>query len=293
MTGALLLAAGAVLLLGGAELFMDNATGAASRLRISMLAVGLLLAGAEPEELVTSVLAAADARPGLAAGDAIGANITMLTAGLGLAALARPVPIGKRLRLFAASSATAGALALAALWDGRVGRPEGAGLLAAYVALVAVVCLSERQSPPAEGRSAPTAALPLAVLGLATMLAGGALAVAGAVRLVETLELTETAVGLTLLALATTAELVALIAAAARRGLTEVAVAGVVGAAAWNATATLGTAAMTRPLVVEGLRWPALAAAALPLALTVRLSRQVGAALVIAYAGFVVLVVTR
>ncbi|MQA83253.1 MAG: hypothetical protein GEV03_01135 [Streptosporangiales bacterium] len=165
-----LLAASAVLLVAGAELFVENAAGAARRLRVTVLAVGLLLAGAEPEELITAVMAAAQERPGLAAGDAIGANLTILTLVLGLAALARPLPFGRRVRSYAALSAAAGALAAAVLAGGQVSRLEGAGLLLAYVALVALVWWREREAPcsasspvsPGSPRSRvpPAAALP-------------------------------------------------------------------------------------------------------------------------------------
>ena len=77
------------------------------------------------------------------------------------------------------------------------------------------------------------------------MLAGGDLAVRGAVRVVESLGRTDSAVGLTVLALATTAELFALVLTAVRHDVPEIAVAGVVGSATYNATATLGAA-----------RWP-------------------------------------
>jgi cation:H+ antiporter len=73
------LAASAVLLIAGAELFADNAAGAGRGLGVSFLAVGLILAGAEPEEFVTAVIASARHHPAIGAGDAIGANVTMLT----------------------------------------------------------------------------------------------------------------------------------------------------------------------------------------------------------------------
>lgn len=53
------------------------------RLGVSALAIRLVLAGAEPEELVTAMFASAGHHPGIAAGDAIGANITMLNLVLG------------------------------------------------------------------------------------------------------------------------------------------------------------------------------------------------------------------
>ena len=153
VVGWLLLAGAAVLLVVGAELFVENAAGAARRLGVTVLAVGVLLAGAEPEELLTAVIAALQDRPGLAAGDAVGANVTMLTACLGLAALVRPLQVAHRVRVYALLSAVAGGLAVLALLSGGVGRVEGGLLLAAYVGLVALVWWRE-QEPPALGELA-------------------------------------------------------------------------------------------------------------------------------------------
>jgi cation:H+ antiporter len=302
--GLLLLAGAAVLLVGGAELFVENAASAARRLGVTVLAVGILLAGAEPEELLTAVLAAAQHRPGLAAGDAIGANVTMLTACLGLAALVRPLQLGRRVMQYAVLAAVAGAFAFLALLDGHVGRVEGALLVLAYIALVGLVWWRERE-PPKLGELAEldddedddrdrsaTAGLLLSLVGVAGMLVGGDLAVNGAVRVVESFGSTDSAVGLTILALATTAELFALVFAAVRHDVPEIAVAGVVGSAAYNATATLGAAALARPLSVDGLVVPAALAALLPiivllLATRGRLGRPAAALLVAVYVVFV------
>ncbi len=303
-----LLLAAAVLLVVGAELFVENAAAAARTLGVSVLAVGVLLAGAEPEEMLTGILAALDGRGGLAAGDAIGANVTMLTASLGLAALARPLPFGPRVRGYALLSALGGGLALAALADGRVSRLEGGLLLAAYAAGVGLVWWRE-QAPPtigelaevedggeeSAGRRAPAAGLLLALLGVGIMLGGGNAAVTGAERVVAALRQSDTAVGLTVLALATTAELFALVFAAARHGVGEIAVAGVVGSAAYNATASLGAAALARPLVVDDMTGAAALAALLPIAAVAlaprgRLGRVPGIALCLAYVAYVVAV---
>jgi cation:H+ antiporter len=69
-------------------------------------------------------------------------------------------------------------------------------------------------------------------------------AVEGSTRLVASTGTSDSAIGLTALALATTAELFAIVLAAARHGVAQVAVAAVVGSAAYNATATLGAAAL-------------------------------------------------
>jgi cation:H+ antiporter len=143
-----------------------------------------------------------------------------------------------------------------------------------------------------------TLGLALAAGGIAVMSAGGWLAVAGAERVVRTLHLTDSAVGLTLLALATTAELFGLAWAAMRRGVTEIAVAGVVGSVAYNATASLGAAAVVRPLTVSGILAPAIGAAVLPVALVAitpkgRLNRPAGALLVLGYVTWVTIVLAH
>jgi len=322
VVGFLLLAASAALLAAGAELFAEYAGAAGKRLGVSVLAIGLVLAGAEPEELVTAIFASAQHHPGIAAGDAIGANITMLTLVLGLAALARPLRFAGRVRPYALAASAAGVAAGLALAGGGVGRVGGGALTAFYVLGVAAVWWRERQ-PPAFGEAAElaedqmkasaqssqpsrpswysrayqsgTVATALVVLGVIAMAAGGRLAVAGAERIVTSLGLAESVVGLSFVALATTCELFALVWAAARRGVDELALAGVLGSAAYNATATLGVAALVRPLSVSGISGEAWLAAALPAVLTAwtlrfnRLGRGAGLVLVLIYGCYLAL----
>jgi cation:H+ antiporter len=134
--GFLFLAASAALLIAGAELFAENAAGAGRRLGVSFLAVGLILAGAEPEEFVTAVIAAARHHPAIGAGDAIGANVTMLTLVIGAACLIRPMSFGPRLRGYAAAAALTGGAAALALAGG-LSRPEGIGLIGLYLVVLA------------------------------------------------------------------------------------------------------------------------------------------------------------
>jgi cation:H+ antiporter len=245
----------------------------------------------------------------LAAGDAIGANLTMLLLLLGLAALVRPVPFGPRVRSYAVLATVAGIFATVALAGGGLGRLGGGLLVAAYIGFVVITWRRERGLPaigelveivedddesdvPAPPK--PGGAVVLLFIGIAFMALGGEAAVSGATRIVDSLHAKDTAVGLTLLALATTVELFALVWSAARRGATELAVAGIVGSAAYNATATLGVAALARPLAVSGLVPAAGVAAALPLALVIasrtgRLTRPVGVLLVVGYGIFVFL----
>ncbi len=254
----LLIAAGAVLLTVGAEAFAEHVTGAADRLGVSVLALGVLLAGAEPEEAVTAMLAASQGHPALAAGDAIGANLVILTLTLGLAALLTRLPVSRAALEYAVAAAVLGAVAWLFLRTGVLGRIEGLVLVLLYAGGVAWVWRRESR-PPLIGELAELEepaepgtrwAVPLLLLGLLGMVLGGALAVRGAEGLVDVWRVGESAIGLTVLSLATSAEMVALVWAGRRRGLTGLVVAGAVGAVAYNATVTLGLAALVSPLAL-------------------------------------------
>ena len=299
-----LLVVAAAVLVAGADLFVDNLAAAAARLRLSVVAAAVLLAGAEPEEALTSALASARDRPGLAVGDALGANITVLTLVLGLAAVVAPVPVGRTVRRLALAASGAGVVAVLVLADGRVSRVEGGGLLATYAVVVGLLWWRDggpppigdlaSEEPPATGHRSSDAsgALAKAFGGLALMTAGGVAAVAGAERVVAGSGLDDTAVGLTVLALATSAEMLALVVASRRRALAEVAVAAAVGAAVYNATVSLAAAALVRPLRVEGVIGPAVLAAALPMVVVLlarggQLRRVGGGVLLLGYVGAV------
>jgi cation:H+ antiporter len=184
-----------------------------------------------------------------------------------------------------------------------LGRVEGAVLLLLYAVGVAWIWRREK-APPVIGELSERAdddedeeqpsirAILFVLAGLAGMVGGGYLAVRGAEGLVDALHASESAIGLTVLALATSAEMLALVWAAHRRGVTEVALAGAVGSVAYNATVSLGLAALVAPLSL-GPRSPVVvvgvATAVLPLVLLLarrsgHLPRWVGAVLLIAYA---------
>ena len=300
MTGLLWLVLGAGLLVVGAEMFAENVTAAARRVGLTAIALGVLLAGAEPEEALTTGIASGRGHPQLAVGDAVGANFVVLTLVLGLAAVLAVLPVSRRVAEYAVAASVAGLILLAVLLDGQVGRAEGAALVLLYTAAVAWVWRRERR-PPAIGEAAEneededdapsTVAVLLVLGGLVLMAGGGWLAVTGAEQVVTALGLDDTGVGLTLLALATSAEMLALVLSAARHRVAEVALAGIVGAVAYNATVSVGVGALVAPLHgVGNTRFLVVAAvcAVLPWALLVfgrsrAVARVGGVVLVVAY----------
>jgi cation:H+ antiporter len=309
----LVFAAGVALVVVGAELFAEHLEVASRRLGVSAFALALLLAGAEPEELATSVTAAARNVPAIALGDVIGANIAMCLVALPVGALVAPLPFGLRVRRYALFALPLGVAAAAAAWNGHVGRLQGAVLVLLYVAYVAVIWWRERR-PPAlgevaeqgeSGRVAPARRvgreLVLVLAGVAT-LAVGSIVLVEAIRSISGVESTQANLSLTLVGLATTLELVVLAWSTARRGMTEAVVAAVVGSFAYDATLSLGAAALVRPLAITDadlLHAPLIVMLAALVAVVAiatprgRLGRPAAVGLLAAYPLFVAYVVVR
>jgi cation:H+ antiporter len=245
----------------------------------------------------------------------IGANIAMCLVALPVGALVAPLPFGRRVRWYALLALPLGVVAAVVVWNGHVGRPAGALLVTLYVAYVAAIWLRERQ-PPALGEVAELAAgdadvrapsrrvgreLALVLAGVAA-LAIGSIVLVEAIRSISGVESTQTNLSLTLVGFATTLELVVLAWSSARRGVTEAVVAAVVGSFAYNATMSLGAAALVRPLSIADpdlLHGPAvimLGALVAVIALAVprrRLGRTGSVALLAAYPVFIAYVALR
>jgi cation:H+ antiporter len=308
LTALVLMAAGAVLLVAGSEAFAEHIGPAARVARVSAFGLAALVAGAEPEEAWTAAVAAWRDRPGLAIGDAIGANLVIATVTIGLLAVVAPLAVTPTVRRYAMVSGGAAVLALLALLGERVGRAEGVGLVVVYLVLVGLLWRAERRPPSigelgeaAEaddheaGDDAESGWRPFGLVGagLAAMVVGGIVVVEGAERLVSASDRDDSAIGLTVLALATSAEMLALVWSARRRGVPEIALAATLGAVAYNATVSLGVAAIVRPLRVDDKTATLVVAVAVVVALAGlvahrrRVARPTGALLIATYAALV------
>jgi cation:H+ antiporter len=306
--------AGVALIVWGAEAFAEHLGAASVRLGVSAFALALLLAGAEPEELATVVVASLRGSPGIALGDVIGANIAICLVALGVGAVIAPLPFRASVLRYAVLGLPLGAIAAWVAWDGVVTRPAGALLVGLYIIYVAVIWIVERR-PPALGevhelQEAQEAAahsgadrrvgreLFFVLAGVAAMAAGATLLVE-AVQRITSVEAAQTVLGLTLVGFATAFELVVLAWSAARRGASEAVVAGVIGSFAYNVTMTLGAGALARPLaIMDATRlhapWLAMLAALCVVVLLAapmgRLGRRAGIILLSAYPLFVLAV---
>ncbi len=257
-------AVGTGLIVWGAEAFAEHLGAASVQLGVSSFALAILLAGAEPEELATVVAASLRGAPGIALGDVIGANVAICLVALGVGAWIAPLPFRGAVMRYALLGLPLGAAGVWIAWSGRVSRWQGAVLVALYVAYVAAIWIAERRPPNlgevgelAEARAAGAGGrrrlgrdVGLVLAGVVAMATGASLLVLAVQRL-SGVETVQTRLGLTLVGFATGFELVVLAWSAARRGVSEAVVAGVVGSFAYNITMTLGAGALVRPLILN------------------------------------------
>lgn len=305
-----LLAIGTLLLVVGADWFMDGAGDLARLFGVSALILGILLAGLEPEEMLTAAIASARGVPGLAVGNVIGTNITIVTLALGLSALIAPIALRRTVRRQALIATLVSIVPIALLLTGLVTRLEGFLLLLLFIVYTSVLFWVDRESlrnlveleaddddddeTEAPGRSTykrfPWKAVAQTVGGLVAMTIGGPAIVEGALRLTQAVGLSTGIVGATVVSLGTGAEMIALGISAARKQKAELLVGGIIGSFAYNLLVTLGLAAAIRPVPVE----PRLLFIALPIMVVAhlallaliwysKLNRLAGAIFVLAY----------
>ncbi|MGB0084132.1 MAG: calcium/sodium antiporter [Rhodomicrobiaceae bacterium] len=296
------IAAGLILLIIGGDLLVRGSVGVARYFGVSPLLIGLTLIGfgTSTPELVASVQAALAHAPGIAVGNVVGSNIANSLLILGVAALVRPLETpssGFRrdagMMLLSALACTGVVLA------GFIGRWMGAALLGLLIVYMVYTYRNERVAPgPArEGKTLmnPWVAALAAIGALVMIILGARLLVFGAINLAQQAGISETVLGLTVVAVGTSLPELAAAIIAALRGHPFIAFGNVVGSNIYNVLGILGATALIHPIVVpEQIAhvdiWVMLAAMVL---LTIfaatgwRLSRAEGAALLTAYAAYI------
>lgn len=309
----------ACLVLGG-ELLVRGSVQVATRLGVSPLVIGLTLVGfgTSTPELVTSVQAALNGSPGIAYGNIVGSNIANILLILGASALVSPILVSSSALkrdtsvMLGVAVAFAGIAAMAPM-SSLVGLVFLLGL-ALYIYLAFAQERSQADTghgavydksiaaqeldpalAPAPGSTTPVLVSALiALAGLVLVVLGGYLLVNGAIDLARAFGISETIIGLTIVAIGTSMpELVTSVMAAIRKQ-TEVAFGNIVGSNIYNILGIGGTTALIAPTEVPheivGFDNGVMVAASLilvPLALTgMRVSRREGAALLGGYAAY-------
>lgn len=255
----ILLLVGFVLLIKGADVFVDGAADLAKKLGIPSLVVGLTIVamGTSAPELAVSVSAAVKGANSLAVSNVIGSNIFNLLVVLGACALFKPISVTTELlkRDYPICIGASVIFFAFILLGGDISRIEAlvlVVLMIAYIAMTVRAALKSRaqEEKKTEEFSAWRCALSI-VFGAVAIVFGGDMVVDNAEQIGLAFGMTEALVGLTICAVGTSLpELVTSI-AAARKGQTDMAVGNVVGSNIFNLLLILGVSGSISPIVID------------------------------------------
>ena len=252
------------LLIKGADLLVDGASVAARRIGVSDLTIGLTVVafGTSAPELVVNVVAGIRGTTDLAIGNVMGSNIANVFLILGLAGVIRPLAVTSQTVWREIPMSLLAAVVLAILAHDSLLTGANASMLTRsdgliflcffgvfmYYTISGTLQMSGiQQCAPAKdlslGRSLAYIGSGLFGLGL-----GGHMIVDGAVDIAHLLAVSETVIGLTIVAIGTSLPELATSVVASRKGNADIAVGNVVGSNIFNILFVLGISALIRPL---------------------------------------------
>lgn len=267
MIDILILLLGLGLILVGANALTDGASAVAKRFGISDLVIGLTIVamGTSAPELVVSVTAALNDSAELALGNVVGSNVFNILAIVGCTAMVMPISVGKglmskELPLVILSSLVMWAVASDTLLDGEaanvVSRIDGILLLAFFAIFMRYTfSIAKADSPDTEEiKPMPMWKAALWILGgLAGLIFGGRYFVDGASGIARSLGVSESVIGLTLVAAGTSLPELATSVVAALKKNPGIAIGNVIGSCLFNVFFIIGTAATIAPLPLGGI----------------------------------------
>ncbi len=262
LTNVLMVLAGFLLLIKGADYFVSGSASLARRFGIPSLVVGLTVIsiGTSAPEFFVNIIAAMQGATDLSVGNILGSNLADILLGLGIAAFFVPLALKQGTVWKEIPFSLLGALFILIfgsdfIIDGQlpnaITRIDGLALLALFIIfLVYTFGVKKAGEQPEEhievhSKKKTGSFILFGIVGLAV---GGYISVEGAVGIAATLGLSQNLIGLTIVAAGTSLpEIITAITAAKKKHIDFV-VGGIVGTIIFNALFVLGVTALVRPL---------------------------------------------
>ena len=260
----LLLLVGFVLLIKGADFFVEGAAALAGKLRVPTLVVGLTIValGTSAPELAVSISASLGGQNSMAVSNVIGSNVFNLLGVLGVCSLIIPLGVTKDIlrRDYPVSIAVSILFFLMLLLVGATGEItiwEALLLVALLVGylLWTVVSAMKNRSSTDEAQNKPFVWWKCALFiigGVAGIIIGGNFVVDHASALGEAIGMSDNLVGLTICAVGTSLPELVTSVTACRKGEKDMAIGNVVGSNILNVLCILGVSGVISPITIAG-----------------------------------------
>lgn len=253
----ILLIVGFVLLIKGADLFVDGASSVAAKLKVPSLIIGLTVVslGTSMPEAAVSISASLSGDNGISLGNVIGSNIFNLLMVVGVSSAILPIVTDRDiLKRDVPINIGITVLLGVMLFDGNLSRLDALLLLlilAAYMFLLIKSALKNRVEAEETKVLSWVKSILFVIVGVAAIIGGGQLVVNSAKTIAMALGMSETLVGLTVVAIGTSLpELVTSI-VAAKKGNSGIAMGNVIGSNIFNILFILGMAGIIKPMTAD------------------------------------------
>jgi len=255
----MMLIVGFVLLIKGADYFVDGAASVAGLLRVPTVIVGLTIVafGTSAPEAAVSTTAALSGANSIAVSNIIGSNIFNLLLVLGITTLVTVVPVPKSMvrREFSFLALMTILMSVLILYDFKISRVDGILFLLFlifYVTWLIYGAISQRSLTDIEEAKYPLwLAIIVIIGGIAAVIIGGNIVVDNATEIALSIGWSEKLVGLTIVSIGTSLPELVTSFVAARKGKVDIAIGNVVGSNVFNILFILGLSSTITPILVE------------------------------------------
>lgn len=245
-----LLIIGFVLLIKGADIFVDGSSGIAAKFGIPQLVIGLTIVamGTSSPEAAVSISAALKGSAEITIGNIVGSNILNILIILGISSVIVPLAVAKStMRYEIPFMIVITVLLLVTGLNGSIGIVEGIILLSAFAAYLTYLFIMAKNDMKQEDSPKDISTVKAAlfiILGLAMIVLGSNFTVDAASEIALSLGLSERFIGLTIVALGTSLPELCTSVSAARKGNADIAIGNIVGSNIFNILFIVGLSAL-------------------------------------------------
>jgi len=251
---------GVALVLAGADRLTEGASSIARRFGVPEIVIGLTIVacGTSMPEFFVSLMSALNGTPDMAVGNVVGSNIMNAMLIVGCSAVVAPMVISPSTVKKDIPFSVAASLLLILLGvDSAIGRWDGGILLVGFAAFMAYTLWQAKGAKTEQAAESKPQNIWLSVLwivlGLAGLVFGSNLFVDSASSVAAGLGVSESVIGLTIVAGGTSLPELATSVVAARKGQSAIAIGNVIGSNVFNILLILGATAVISPLQMEGI----------------------------------------
>ena len=253
-----LLVLGFVMLIKGADWFVDGAASLAGKFGIPQLVIGLTIVamGTSAPEAAVSISAALQDNAGITIGNVVGSNILNVFVILGLASVIIPIAVKKSTIKYEIpfTILVTGVLAVLGLWDNKISTLEGVilwGLFILYLGyLFWMTKKGEAEVEESESKLDKIWKMIVFILiGGGLIVWGSDVTVDAATSIAKFFNMSDQLIGLTIVALGTSLPELITSVTAAKKGNADIAIGNIVGSNIFNILFVVGTTALITPVV--------------------------------------------